>query len=119
MKNIEILNDSARIEALDDMKKMWMWLYKHPAHDKKYYASYVAKLDRPWKNDCPICDLAEQKCSDCLMQWDEQKDTFCTDTESPFRKWQETTTDNPDYRTLYAGEIIALAIAVKGKLIAG
>jgi hypothetical protein len=50
MKNIEMLNDSMKIEALDDMRKMWMWLYKHPAHDKQYYVSYVANLDRPWGN---------------------------------------------------------------------
>ena len=96
MKNIEMLNDSMKIEALDDMRKMWMWLYKHPAHDKQYYVSYVANLDRPWKNDCP-------------MKWEEQNGTFCTDPESPLQKWKETSTDNPDYRTLYSGEIIAIA----------
>ena len=118
MRNIDTLNRLAKIEALDDLTKMWMWLYKHPAHDKKYYVSHVANLDRPWKNDCPLCDLADQKCSDCLMKWEEQKGTFCTDPESPFLKWEETTTDNPDYRTLFAGEIIALAQGIKEKLTA-
>ena len=116
MKNIEILDDSTKIEALDDMTKMWMWLYKHPAHDKKYYVSHVANLDRPWKNDCPICDLADLKCSNCLMQLEELKGTFCTDPESPFRKWKETTRDNPDTRMQYAGDIIALAHITKKRL---
>jgi hypothetical protein len=116
MKNKEILNDGIKIEALNDMIKMWMWLYKHPAHDKKYYVSYVADLDRPWKNNCPICDLADEKCSDCLLQWDEQKGTFCTDPESPYSKWQGTGTDSPDLRTFYACEIIALVQHVKEKI---
>jgi hypothetical protein len=117
MRNIEMLNDSMKIEALDDMRKMWMWLYRHPAHDKQYYVSYVANLDKPWKNDCPICDLADGKCSDCLLQLKYLKGTFCTDPESPFRKWKETTTDNPDSRTFYAGEIIALAQEIKAGFI--
>jgi hypothetical protein len=116
MKHIDMLDNLTKIEALDDLRKMWMWLYKHPAHDIKYYVSHVANLDRPWKNDCPLCDLADEKCSDCLMKWEKQKGTFCTDPESPFRKWMETTRDNADYRTLYAGEIIALAQEIKEKL---
>jgi hypothetical protein len=98
---------------------MWTWLYKHPAHDRKYYETFVAKLDQPWRNDCPICDLVGQNCSDCLMQWDKQKGTFCTDAKSPFKQWRKTSTDNPDYRMLYAGEIIALAKAAMGKFAAG
>ena len=52
MKNREIINGAIKIETLNDMIKMWMWLYKHPAHDQNYYVSYVAHLDRPWKNNC-------------------------------------------------------------------
>ena len=98
-----------KLEALNEATKMWIWLYKHPAHDKKYYVSHVAKLVQPWKNDCPICEVADSGCSDCLMQFEEQKGTLCTDSESPFRKWKETGLDNPDHRTFYAGEMIVLA----------
>ncbi len=98
-----------RIEALNETAKMWVWLYKHPAQDKKYYVTHVAKLAKPWKNDCPLCEVAENTCSNCLMQFEEQKGTFCKDPESPFCKWQATSLDNPDYRTLYAGEMIAIA----------
>ncbi|MFH0784539.1 MAG: hypothetical protein V2B20_21625 [Pseudomonadota bacterium] len=96
-------------EALNEMMKMWTWLYKHPAHDKKYYVSYVAKLSKPWKNNCPACELAGDNCGNCLMNFEGKQGSFCADPESPFRKWQDTTLDNPDYRTLYAGEIIAMA----------
>jgi len=98
-----------KIEALSEVMKMWTWLYKHPAHDETYYVTHVAKLTKPWRNNCPVCDLAEAECTSCLMAWEGQNGTFCTDPESPFRKWQETTLENPDYRTLYAGDIVAMA----------
>ena len=104
------------IEALKEITTMWTWLYKHPAHDRKYYTTYVAKLDKPWKNDCPICDRADNICSECPMKLDEQNGTFCTDPESPLQKWMTTSLDNPDYRTLYSGEIIAIAQKAMGKL---
>jgi hypothetical protein len=98
-----------KIEALKEIATMWTWLYKHPAHDRKYYETYVAKLNQPWRNDCPICDQEADICPDCPMKLEEQNGTFCTDPESPLQKWQATTTDHPDYRTLYSGEIIAIA----------
>ena len=107
-----------KIEALKEITKMWIWLYKHPAHDREYYVTHVAKLAQPWKNYCPLCNLEDGKCPDCLMKWEEQNGTFCTDPESPLQKWKETTTDNPDYRTLYSGEIIAIAENATGKLTA-
>lgn len=97
-----------KIEALNEAMKMWVWLYRHPAQDRKYYMTYVAKLDTPWKNDCPLCEISENNCASCLMQTETDKGTFCTDPESPFSKWQTTSLDNPDYRTLYAGEIAAI-----------
>jgi hypothetical protein len=105
-----------KLEALDETTKMWIWLYKHPAQDKKYYVTHVAKPDKPWKNDCPLCEIAENDCSNCLMQWEEQNGTFCSDPESPFRKWKATSLDNPDHRTWYAGEVIAMAQKVAGTL---
>jgi len=105
-----------KLEALNEAAKMWTWLYKHPAHDKKYYVTHVVKLEEPWKNDCPICEVVDSSCSDCLMQFEEQQGTFCTDPESPFRKWKETTLDNPDHRTFYAGEMIALAKKAAAKI---
>jgi hypothetical protein len=98
-----------KIDALKEITAMWTWLYKHPAHDRTFYEAHVAKLDQPWKNDCPICNQEADTCPDCPMKWEEQKGTFCTDPESPLQKWKETSTDNPDYRTLYSGEIIAIA----------
>ena len=105
-----------KIAAVNEVEKMWTWLYKHPAHDENYYVKHVARLQKPWKNNCPACDLVEGVCANCLMAWENQSTTFCTDPESPFRKWQETTLDNPDYRTMYAGDIIALARTIRGKM---
>jgi hypothetical protein len=104
------------IDALNEAEKMWIWLYKHPAHDENYYVKHVARLQKPWKNNCPVCDLAEGTCENCLMAWDNQNATFCTDPESPFRKWQETTLDNPDSRTMFAGDIIALTRTIRGRM---
>jgi hypothetical protein len=105
-----------KIEALKEATKMWTWLYKHPAHDEKYYVTHVARLSEPWKNNCPVCELAEDTCANCLMTWDEQNGTFCTDPESPFRKWKETRLDNPDFRMMYAGDIIAMTKEISGRL---
>ena len=116
MKHLGPPDNSLIIEALSHLAQMWTWLYKYPAHDKKYYISHVANLEQPWKNDCPICDLVDGNCAQCILQWEGQKGTFCTDPESPFRKWKETSLDNPDYRAFYAGEIIALAQGLKAKL---
>lgn len=107
-----------KIEALKETATMWTWLYKHPAHDRKYYETYVAKLDQPWRNDCPIRDLEADICPDCPMKGEEQKGTFCTDPESPLQKWKLTATDLPDFRTLYAGEIIVIAQQAMGRLTA-
>lgn len=96
-------------EALNEVLKMWTWLYKHPAHDKEYYGTYVSRQTKPWKNNCPVCEIADDTCSNCLLTVDDPKETFCTAPDSPYRKWLETPVDNPDYRTLYAGDIIALA----------
>lgn len=106
------------IEMSKEMLKMWTWLYKHPAHDREYYMTHVAKLSKPWKNLCPLCEmeLTGDKCSKCLMSEEVQKGTFCSDPESPLNKWKGTATDNPDNRTFYAGEVIAVAKKLMGKL---
>ena len=104
--------------ALEETTKMWIWLYKHPAHDMKYYVTYVAKLDHPWKNFSPLCEVSDNSCADCLIGWEGKQGTFCTDPESPYRKWMATALDNPDYRTLYAGEILEMAQKARGKVAA-
>ena len=108
-----ISNDEVRkmekIQALKEIVKMWIWLYKHPAHDRAYYVNHVVKLDKPWKNFCPLCDLENGKCPDCLMKYEEQKGTFCSDPESPLQKWKATPLDYPDSRTMHSGSIIAIA----------
>ncbi|MFH0784538.1 MAG: hypothetical protein V2B20_21620 [Pseudomonadota bacterium] len=102
-------------EMAKEMVAMWTWLYKHPAHDREYYVTHVAKMTDPWKNLCPLCDLESSgnKCTNCLMIDEDQKSTFCDDLESPLRKWNATSFNNPDNRTYYAGEVIAIA----GKLV--
>ena len=98
-------------EMSKEMVKMWTWLYKHPAHDREYYITHVAKLNQPWKNLCPLCELEKdgEKCSKCLMTEEPQKGTFCSDPESPLNQWKNTATNNPDNRTYFAGKIIAIA----------
>ena len=103
-----------RIDAINETEKMWTWLYKHPAHDELYYVKHVAKMQKPWKNNCPVCELADGACSSCIIAWD--NGTFCTDPESPYSKWQATTLDNPDYRTLYAGDIIAITRTLRREI---
>jgi hypothetical protein len=106
------------LEMATEMVAMWTWLYKHPAHDREYYVTHVAKLAKPWKNLCPLCELEliGDKCTNCLMTSEEQKGTFCADPESPLNKWNATSTDNPDNRTYYAGEVMVIARNLIGKL---
>jgi len=107
-----------KTEALNEVCKMWTWLYKHPAHDREYYVTHVAKLDQPWKNYCALGVLEDGKCPECLMEYEDRNGTFCTDPESPLQKWKETPTDNPDVRTMYSGQIIEIAQKATGKLTA-
>lgn len=97
-----------RSEALDEFKKMWIWLYKHPAHDKSYYVKHVAKPDPAWKKDCPLCALSEGECQECLALWNQGNGTLCEDQESPLNKWRQTDLGDPDFRTWYAGKIVEL-----------
>lgn len=95
--------------ALEEFKKMWTWLYKHPAHDTKYYVSHVAKPQTPWKNDCPLCALsASGECGECKTLWDEGHGSLCADPESPLSKWKKTQLQDPDFRTWYAGKIVEI-----------
>lgn len=93
-------------DALNEFKKMWTWLYQHPAHDKKYYVKHVAKPEDDWKNDCPLCHTSEGECSECLDLWDNGHGSLCQDPDSPYSQWRKTHLNDPNYRTWYAGKII-------------
>lgn len=96
-----------RKTALQEFKKMWTWLYRHPAHDKKYYVKNVAKADPRWKNDCPLCQISgEDDCKECLLLWDNGEGSLCSDPASPLSKWQKTHRNDPNFRTWYAGQIV-------------
>ncbi len=100
-------------QALEEFKKMWDWLYRHPAHDKHYYVKNVAKADPLWKNDCPLCDLSEEECTECLKLWDKGRGSLCDDPESPLNKWRHTHVGDPNFRTWYAGKVSDLVKNVK------
>lgn len=96
-----------RREALMEFKKMWTWLYQHPAHDKRYYVKHVVKADPAWKNDCPLCELSTgDGCKECLLLWDNGEGSLCSDPGSPLSKWRNTHLNDPNYRTWYAGKIV-------------
>ncbi len=98
-----------RYEALDEFKKMWTWLYRHPAHDKKYYVKHVAKADPAWIKDCPLCHLSDGECIECLTIWDEGNGSLCEDQNSPMNKWSNTHLSDPNFRSWYAGKIADIA----------
>lgn len=98
-----------RQDALDEFKKMWTWLYRHPAHDRRYYVEHVAKPEPVWKNDCPLCEIADGECKECLTLWDEGRGSLCSDPDSPQSKWGKTQLDDPDFRSWYAGKIADIA----------
>jgi len=98
-----------RTEALEELKKMWTWLYRHPAHGKKYYVKHVAKADPSWKNDCPLCELSDGECTECLTLWDQGQGSLCADPASPLSKWRKTHLGDPNFRTWYAGKIVDIA----------
>jgi len=98
-----------KTDALQEFTKMWTWLYRHPAHDKQYYVKHVAKPDTAWRNDCPLCDLTEDECSECLTLWDNGKGSLCSDPESPLSKWRNTQLEDPHFRVWYAGKIADIA----------
>jgi len=96
--------------ALQEFKKMWTWLYKHPAHDGKYYVQHVAKANPAWRNECPLCALAKEgECQECKSLWDTGHGSLCSDPESPLRQWRKTAASDPDLRTWYAGKLIDIA----------
>ena len=96
--------------ALKEFHKMWVWLYKHPSHDKTYYVNHVAKPDVKWENDCPLCTISEDDdCNECLVIWDNGQGSLCSDPSSPLSKWKETDTHEPHRRTWYAGQIVGLS----------
>ncbi len=95
--------------ALQEFRKMWIWLYKHPAHDKKYYVQNVAKPKPVWRNDCPLCALTEEgECNECKSLWATTRGNLCSDPDSPLSQWRKTEKDNPDLRTWYAGKLVDL-----------
>ncbi len=94
--------------AIVEFKKMWLWLSKHPAHDKEYYVQHVAKPNPTWKNDCPLCALEEDDCNECLILWDNGKGSLCSDPTSPLSKWKNTNIEDVHKRTWHAGELMGL-----------
>ena len=98
-----------RRDALQEFRKMWIWLYKHPAQERNYYMKYVAKAEPAWKNDCPLCALSDGECKECKSLWDKGHGSLCADPESPLFKWRNTDVNNPDSRTWYAGRIVQIA----------
>jgi hypothetical protein len=99
-----------RTKALQEFRKMWTWLYKHPAHDGKYYVQHVAKPQPAWRNECPLCALArEGECQECKPLWNSADGSLCSDPASPLRQWQKTETSDPDSRSWYAGKLVDLA----------
>jgi len=94
--------------AMQEFKKMWLWLYQHPAHDKKYYVDYVAKPDPRWLNDCPLCIGPIDECTECLVLWNNRGKGLCTDLASPYSEWKATSVEDSHRRTWYAGEIVKL-----------
>ncbi len=96
--------------AVEEFKKMWIWLYRHPAHDKKYYVRHVARPLNGWRNNCPLCALsANQDCTECLDVWNHGEGTLCEDPNSPLYKWERTHLNDPNDRTWYAGKLIDIA----------
>lgn len=96
-------------EALQELKKMWTWLYKHPAHDQKYYIQHVIKADSEWQKDCPLCEHLEGDCSQCLTIYDKGNGTICEDLQSPVNRWRNTHLADPDYRMWYASKVVGIA----------
>lgn len=93
-------------EAIVEFRKMWTWLYKHPAHDQKYYLKHVMKTDHEWQKDCPLCEHFEGNCSGCLEIYDKGNGTLCDDPKSPVNQWRKTQLADPDYRMWYAGKVV-------------
>jgi len=98
-------------QAMEEFKKMWTWLYRHPAHDKKYYVKHVAKADPAWRNDCPLCDMApeDKGCTECLKIWDKGQGSLCDDPDSPLSRWKKAKLNDPNFRSWYAGQIADIA----------
>lgn len=96
-------------ETLTEFKKMWTWLYSHPAHNQKYYIKHVIKVEPAWEKDCPICHQSGGKCDECNALWDKGNGTLCEDLESPLNRWRNTHLSDPNYRMWYAGKVIDLA----------
>ena len=97
--------------AMEEFQKMWTWLYRHPAHDKRYYVKHVVKADPAWRNDCPLCDTAEDDsgCKECLKLWDKGKGSLCADPDSPLSRWKSANLNDPNFRSWYAGQVADLA----------
>lgn len=96
-------------DALIEFKKMWKWLYSHPAHNQDYYIKYVAQVDPAWQKNCPLCESNDGDCTDCLTLYNEGNGTLCEDQNSPINKWRSTNLGDPDFRTWYAGKVINIA----------
>jgi hypothetical protein len=98
-------------DELLNFKKMWTWLCGYPAHDREYYMKYVAKLEKPWINSCPLSNMSEEKaCDGCKNLWNSERGTLCTDPLAPLQKWKVTERYYPHYRSYYASQVAVLAM---------
>ncbi len=95
-------------DNLINFKKMWTWLSGYPAHDQNYYMKHVTTLDEMWLNSCPLSNKKDF-CDGCRAIWDYENGTLCTDPDSPLLKWQNTSRENPDFRSYYASHVAVLA----------
>ena len=102
-------------DALNEFKKMWIWLYSHPAHDRRYYMNHVVKIEEAWEKECPICHHAEGECNQCKALWDEGRGNLCEDQQSPLNRWKNTHLSDPNYRMWYAGKIADIAARAMAK----
>ena len=95
---------------LISFQKMWTWLSRYPAHDRKYYMQHVLTTEKRWKNNCPLCNSAlVSNCDGCQLLWPSSRGTLCTDPNAPLYKWRALSVQQPDYRSYYARKVAALA----------
>ena len=97
-------------ERLREFVAMWRWLSAHPADDRDYYMKYVVQNGRSWKNSCPLATEEGEDCSGCRILWNGKNGNLCTDRDSPVRKWQEASIQQPDLRTYYASQVGTLGM---------
>lgn len=91
-------DDSAK-KAIKNFRKMWNWIAyetekrKRKVHKYQYFTENKI-IDIP-RNQCYLCEMCHSVCSECPVDWGEDKDIlFCEDFESPYDSW----TDSYDWK---------------------